>query len=519
MGPVASQATTWRLCLPSSRTSKWARLSDTLAWEGEPTARSALTLLLAAGPPNCCYLPLITSALDGASLRRVRTDNLRPPELPMLITSHQTKTVQEFVDLHKWKHLNLSPAFQRQSVWGQGDRQRLIQSLLDGIPLPAIYLYRRAGQGGVPKYDVIDGKQRIETILLFLGKGPLAKDSYLEVRTSFGDEAPDWWSWQDLDVALKNQVLTTQMPVIEVGGEDLSPIIDLFVRINSTGKRLTGQEKRHARYYKNPVLKTGQRLAEERKAFLLRHKVISASQAHRMKHVELLTELMLAMHAGQPLNKKRSIDDIMRGAPFEARHLAIAKQHVIRALNLVEAVLPDMKSTRFRNTTDFYSLALLLHTLREEGQSISAHNSIRNSVAAALLRDFARNVDEVNDQMRLGKGVLPHQQPFRDYLMTVRADTDSFKQRKTREVLLRDVLDGVFDTKDPTRLFTPTQRRIVWHATFQKVCGFCGKTIKRWEDMSVDHVRPHTKGGRTDLSNAQLSHRSCNSKAGAKWVP
>jgi hypothetical protein len=69
--------------------------------------------------------------------------------------------------------MNLEPAFQRYSVWSMADRRLLVNSIFDSIPMPSVYLYRRIGKGGRPIYDVIDGKQRIETILAFMKKGPV----------------------------------------------------------------------------------------------------------------------------------------------------------------------------------------------------------------------------------------------------------------------------------------------------------------------------------------------------------
>ncbi len=433
----------------------------------------------------------------------------------MLTTHHGQKTVDELVSMYTKKRLNLSPAFQRQSVWGIKDRQLLVQSLLEGVPLPSIYLYRQVGAGGIPKYDVIDGKQRLETILLFLGKGPLAKDEDLWIRTAFAEDDPlEWWEWSELSKAIKNQLLTTKIATIEVEG-GLGEIIDLFVRINSTGKSLTGQEKRSARYYTSPVLRAAQRIADDQLPFLLKQHVVSPTQAKRMKHVELMTELLLAINAGQPLNKKSKIDEIIRGAGLSAGELQDAGVKLRRALGLVEAVLPDLKTTRFHNGADFYSLALLLHRYREQGKALTAHHSKRNALAGALLRDFARGVDEVAD-LGVGRSIQSHQEPFREYLRTVRADTDSFKTRVARERLLGSVLDHVFEDLDACRLFNPTQRRIVWHASTSKECSFCGKRIARWEDMAVDHVTPHSRGGKTQLVNAAISHRRCNSAAGAK---
>jgi hypothetical protein len=79
------------------------------------------------------------------------------------------KPVSEIINLFQSGQLNLSPGFQRNSVWTLSDRRALIDSILRQYPLPAIFLYRRVEQGNAI-FDVIDGKQRIETILMFSGE-------------------------------------------------------------------------------------------------------------------------------------------------------------------------------------------------------------------------------------------------------------------------------------------------------------------------------------------------------------
>jgi len=80
----------------------------------------------------------------------------------------RNKTILDIINYHNNGNLNLQPSFQRKSVWTVKDRSALIDSLMRGYPIPAIFLYARS-ENGKTIYDVIDRKQRIETILMFMG--------------------------------------------------------------------------------------------------------------------------------------------------------------------------------------------------------------------------------------------------------------------------------------------------------------------------------------------------------------
>lgn len=434
-----------------------------------------------------------------------------------LTTHHGTKTIQDFLDLYAARRLNLAPAFQRQSVWTVRDRRLLINSIFDNMPIPSVYLYRQTGKGGTPLHDVIDGKQRLESILLFMRRGPLKQfEDELWIKRSFDDEGPlTWWSWADLDDGQRNQFLNTKLPTIEVEG-GLGEVIDLFVRINATGKHLTSQERRHAHYYTNPVLKAGQHLADRHSDFLTRARVISPAQHQRMRHVELMTELLLAVRAGMPLNKKQQLDKVIQNGGIAPGELKTATSDLNRAIASLKAILPHLKVTRFRQIADFYTLVLLLHRMHDEGLAVNGHASARNKLAGALLTDFGLGVDELSDKAKQAQGATALEEPFRQYLMTVREGTDSRSQREAREKILRNVLDGVFETRDTARMFNTTQRRILWHASDKRRCSICRQPITRWEDLSIDHVTAYIKGGKTKLSNAALAHKKCNSAKGAR---
>src|SRR3954469_8399859 len=116
-----------------------------------------------------------------------------PP--PSAITHKTTtKSILDIQNLYANRHLELEPGFQRQSVWIERDRAKLIDSVLRNYPLPAIFLYRREDNGQIV-YDVIDGKQRIESILMFMGE--MRGRYWLKTQLPNADEA-EWIDWRRL---------------------------------------------------------------------------------------------------------------------------------------------------------------------------------------------------------------------------------------------------------------------------------------------------------------------------------
>ena len=148
-------------------------------------------------------------------------------------------TISDLVLRFKDRQINLEPGFQRHSVWTESDRVRLIQSILAGYPIPSIFLYKEV-RNGRTVYNVIDGKQRLETIYMFTQQGRFKRDRF-PVRLELEDGGPLWYDWPTIRKDFPEQrgaLEGYKIQTVDVTGE-LGQIIDLFVRINSTGKRLT----------------------------------------------------------------------------------------------------------------------------------------------------------------------------------------------------------------------------------------------------------------------------------------
>lgn len=75
-------------------------------------------------------------------------------------------SVGEIVSMYKNSEIIINPDFQRLFRWEIGQKSKLIESLLLGIPIPSIFVFEKEDT----TWELIDGLQRISTILEFMGE-------------------------------------------------------------------------------------------------------------------------------------------------------------------------------------------------------------------------------------------------------------------------------------------------------------------------------------------------------------
>src|SRR3972149_6518504 len=378
------------------------------------------------------------------------------------------KTIEEIIGKYNNKKLNLNPGFQRSSVWKNNDRAKLIDSIIKNYPIPSIFLYRREKDGEIV-YDVIDGKQRIETFLMYM---VIMRGNKFSVLLQLPDssEAKKYF-WKDI-VKLK---------------------------------------KRHAKYYNSNLLKTASRIADKFTDYFISAHILSRDQINRMKHVELICEIMISIYSGDVINKKIALDKVMDSGNLPPAQLNKLKSRTITVINHIKRVFPKLSQTRFSQLSDFYSLAVLISKF--ENEKLILNDKRRNRLGWDILVAFSNGVDEVRERQKKARNVRKSLELQREYLLTVIQDSDSITQRRLREKILRNLLQNLFEKKDSKRTFSMEQRRLLWNTSNSKKCKTCKKELT-WEDFTIDHIDPYSKGGRSELDNAAIMCRECNSKKG-----
>ena len=64
--------------------------------------------------------------------------------------------------------LEVKPPFQRNPVWVNRQKSYLIDTILNKYPIPEIYMQETIDENGKAKYIIVDGQQRIRSVLDFI---------------------------------------------------------------------------------------------------------------------------------------------------------------------------------------------------------------------------------------------------------------------------------------------------------------------------------------------------------------
>jgi len=81
-------------------------------------------------------------------------------------TENYPMSIGELISMYTSKEVIINPEFQRYFRWSDNQKTKLIESILLGIPIPSIFIYQRKDG----KWEIVDGLQRISTILQFVGE-------------------------------------------------------------------------------------------------------------------------------------------------------------------------------------------------------------------------------------------------------------------------------------------------------------------------------------------------------------
>lgn len=196
-----------------------------------------------------------------------------------------TQQITWFLDLDRNNQLDLNPPYQRKSVWSPKDRRFFLDTIFRNYPTPPIFIHRSLSDEGIPKYHVVDGKQRLETILSF-AKNKIALDP------NFGDINFNGKKFNDLGMDEKRKFWDYTLVVDFIETVDGANIEEVFDRVNRNSRNLQPQELRHARFNGWFITEAESEGDDE---FWWDIRVNSSAKEKRMRNVQLISELLFVL--------------------------------------------------------------------------------------------------------------------------------------------------------------------------------------------------------------------------------
>ncbi len=298
------------------------------------------------------------------------------------------QTVSWFNERKNDLSLEISPKFQRRAVWLEKERSLLIETIASQLPFPEIYIHVETDtETGKQQYSVVDGQQRITSILKFLNN-----EFQLPVNDTWKGEY-----FRDLSLEAKANFWDYKIVVRSLRQTNDEEIRSLFTKLNTNNIALNDQELRNARY-SGRFKDLAERLADN--PFFQSLGLFTPRDVRRMLDIEYVSELLVRQIAG--INNKK---DLLEGFyseydeefPMEATY----EDEFNVAINLARSIISPENQSIFKSKGHFYSLfGVCLDYFRKMRRNqfkhqIDVENEITNLVLKAKARDFDEGSPEI----------------------------------------------------------------------------------------------------------------------------
>lgn len=406
-------------------------------------------------------------------------------------------------DIREWNGngtLLLQPDYQRREVWGDAARVMLIDSILNDIPMPKIFVSKAIKEMRTYR-SVIDGQQRITTVLSFLNDG-------FKLRAPYSGPY-DGKKFSELPEEIRNDFLLYAIDFNEASGLPPEELREVYSRVNKYLVPLNRQELRKADL-PGQFLKISEELANLDSLDELG--IFNATARRRSMDVEYVCELLAAQLRGIS-DKKDAIDDCCRDyANWPEAESAAARAEFEGAISDIVKIFDSsypMKKTRWKQKADFYSFFFAVLSLKRGGFSLPTEmNLLRQDLTL-----FDERIAPTSEVPILSK-----------YAVYCVSQANSASSRNWRMMFIRAILRGTYaaamDDDEQRRIVSETavDLRFAIDQHFSGdgcppaegfVCGACGRSDEGLTSLAKSVLYWPTGSTAFQLSNAKWAHLQC----------
>jgi len=335
-------------------------------------------------------------------------------------------SINDFVEWDAAGQLELNPTFQRRNVWSEKAKSFLMDTVIRGKPIPKFFIRQKLNvTTRTSVREVVDGQQRLRTILAFVTDGFAISRSQ---NKEYGGRR-----FSQLPEIVQEQILSYEVAVDLLINLPDTEILDIFSRLNSYAVVLNEQEKLNAQFF-GPFKIAADTIGRKYTEYWKANTILTAQQVLRMGEVNLVADLLIAMIEG--MKGKKRIKGAYRAYENNFIHdsdaLEFRFDHI---MSTIAAIFPSgLRGLEFARPFLFYSLFTTVYHCLYGLEGLAAPRfALDNPTAIAIARNGLEHVEALFNP----DPGIPMSDPERAFLTaSTRATTDqSSRETRTKYLL------------------------------------------------------------------------------------
>ena len=344
-------------------------------------------------------------------------------------------SISDFREWYEDGKLEISPKFQRRSVWSSSAKAYLADTILRGKPFPKIILMQEFKDGRTLRV-VVDGQQRLRAIFDFLADG-------IKVSRAHNKEYSGK-VFSQLPREIQDEFLQYEIGCDVLNSAPLAELLDIFARINRYTVKLNAQEQRNAKYsgfFKTSAYNLGYEYLE----YWLESKILTDARVTRMAEAELASDLLGTFLT--QIQSSKAIENYYKDYEETEGDIPKALKRVQTALQTAATIYPaeELSSTAWSSAHMYYSLITCIGNIQ---------NRFKNVPATSLDKSCLKEVEKMRSILNgISTDYLTYSpqpmraatpQTLRDFLRASTLATTDTKARVERIKHMNAVIESFF---------------------------------------------------------------------------
>lgn len=347
-------------------------------------------------------------------------------------------SISDFQEWYESRKLELSPKFQRRSVWSSTAKAFLADTIIRGKPFPKVIIMQKFVDGRTIRV-VVDGQQRLRSILEFLSDG-------IKISRAHNKELAGK-TFSQLPREVQNDFKSYEVGCDVLGEAPDSELLDIFARINRYSVKLNAQELRNANYsgfFKTTAFAIGYTFVD----YWLGSKILTQTAVNRMGEAEMASDLLVAFFDQVQSNK--AIERLYREYEEKEDNLTVADTKLRNAIDVVARIFPEEElcQSAWRRKHLYYTLVVTLGHILSPVKGLPETKLNKKSLGnTEKLRSVLNAIGTDHDQYTPQPNRTSAPAHLADFIKNSTLATTDSRARVERSTYVLERLEEAFDAK------------------------------------------------------------------------